>query len=669
MSDGVQVGTLFAVLTLQKDRFEKGIKQSGGLLHGLGKAALAAGAVIAGAVVGFGIAAAKSAEDQERADDRIRRALGKSGDAFIKWASDNAVALRVTDDHLEDLAATAIASFSSMGFSAGKSTGMVQNLMKRAADISATTGKSFDEVFSALLKGTQGATRGLKGLGIVVDTNAIKQEALRLKIWDGKGALDAGTKAAAIYSLEMKNTANQAGAAAEKQGTMAETMKVIPVLLDKVMDAAGRVFLPIVSAILPAVVGAFEGLASAVEGNVGAIGGAVGGLGTLIGGVFSTIRGVIGPIADVLLPRVAAAFSSIAETVLPVLRGAFETFTTTILPALQGAFGAIVDDVLPALAGAFQAFIDGVLPIVTGAFAFIADEVMPRVASALDFITTTVIPAIGDAINWLATEILPPIMAAFQAIAENVLPILAAAFDMVVGVVRDNWPTISAIAEAVGGVIKGVVDVISGAIQFVAPLIRWLAETIFPILGKAAGVLLGAIKVAFDAIKTIWDAVLAAGKIVVDGLSAAFTGLVGVFRFVGDTIANVFKGALNFLVGLANAIIGAVNGIQIHIGRIGLDTPAGFIGVGPFDWNGLQIPTLRYLERGGIVTSPTLAMIGERNRREAVIPLDDPRVAGLLGGAGTGRVTNNYLTVQGDLRTPDAPAVLTTLQRMAEVTA
>jgi hypothetical protein len=663
----VQVGELFATLKLEKGRFEQDVKGGGSLWGGLAKVALGAATVISGAILGIGIASAHSAEEQERVDDRIRRLLGKNANAFIEWAGKNAVALRVTDDHLEDLGATAIQAFQTMGIGASKSIGMTQELMKRAADISATTGKSFDEVFSALVKGTQGATKGLKGIGVVVDQNAIKQEALRLGLWKGTGALSASAKAAAVYSLEMKGTASAAGAAADKQGTMAETMKIIPVLMDRVMDAVGRVFLPIVRAVLPAVVGAFEGLANVVEGSVGSIGDSVTGVGSTIGSVFGGIASLIRPLVDGVLPRVQSILSLIGTQVVPVLASAFGTFTSTILPALQRGFSAIADNIIPALAGAFEAFVTGVLPILTEAFQLVATEIMPAVASAMDFLSTTVIPAIGDAINWLATEILPPIMAAFQAIAENVIPILVAALDTVVAVVRDNWPTISSIAQQVGNAIKIAVDVVSAVIQAVAPVIRWLAETIFPILGAAAGFLLKAIDTAFKAIGVIWDAILQAGKATVDGLSAAFNGLVGVFHFIGDAIGAVFRTAMNFLIGIVNAVIGAVNSIQVHIGRIGLDTPAGFVGVGPFDWNGLQLPNLRYLQSGTPFFAGGLAMLGEKGPELAELPAgtrvhNAQDTAAILGRSGGQRVYQ--LTVQGNLEAKDEASVLATLRRL-----
>jgi hypothetical protein len=107
---------------------------------------------------------------------------------------------------------------------------------------------------------------------------------------------------------------------------------------------------------------------------------------------------------------------------------------------------------------------------------------------------------------------------------------------------------------------------------------------------------------------------------VAKGIGDAFSALVGIFRAVGDAISGVFRTAMNALIGIVNGIIRAVNSIQVHIGRIGLDTPAGFIGVGPFDWPGLQLSELRYLQAGVRNFEGGWAMLGERGPELARLP-------------------------------------------------
>jgi len=95
------------------------------------------------------------------------------------------------------------------------------------------------------------------------------------------------------------------------------------------------------------------------------------------------------------------------------------------------------------------------------------------------------------------------------------------------------------------------------------------------------------------------------------------------------------KGAINSVIGSINGFIRAVNSIKVSFpGKklTGLpDIPAFSVGMP-------QIPEIPSLARGGIVTRPTLAMLGESGP-EAVVPLGR--------GRGTGMTIN--LVINGDI--------------------
>jgi hypothetical protein len=82
---------------------------------------------------------------------------------------------------------------------------------------------------------------------------------------------------------------------------------------------------------------------------------------------------------------------------------------------------------------------------------------------------------------------------------------------------------------------------------------------------------------------------------------------------VFDVIGKLVKGYINIWIGLINYVIGALNKIHFKIPDIkGVPDRGKEVGI-----NIAQIP---YLASGGIVSSPTLAMIGEAGP-EAVVPL------------------------------------------------
>ena len=103
------------------------------------------------------------------------------------------------------------------------------------------------------------------------------------------------------------------------------------------------------------------------------------------------------------------------------------------------------------------------------------------------------------------------------------------------------------------------------------------------------------------------------------------------------------------MIDVINGFIGFLNGFQIHIPSIGVgpvQTPA-------FDWWGLNLSKIPHLAAGGIVTNPTLALLGERGP-EAVVP---------LGSGGMGEV-HYHLNVTGQVGQLDEKTLMRMLDRM-----
>jgi hypothetical protein len=84
---------------------------------------------------------------------------------------------------------------------------------------------------------------------------------------------------------------------------------------------------------------------------------------------------------------------------------------------------------------------------------------------------------------------------------------------------------------------------------------------------------------------------------------------------------NIWKSSLNFFIGIINKVIDGLNAVIGAMNKIKVDIPA-WLGGGSFGFNVPLIGKVPMLAKGGIVTAPTLAMVGERGR-EAVLPLED----------------------------------------------
>lgn len=116
---------------------------------------------------------------------------------------------------------------------------------------------------------------------------------------------------------------------------------------------------------------------------------------------------------------------------------------------------------------------------------------------------------------------------------------------------------------------------------------------------------------------------------IMDSIKQVFNGIVnfvvGVFtgnwRRAWQGVQDIFSGIFNGLVSLAkapiNLIINAVNTMIRGLNKIKL--PDWIPGIGGV---GINIPEIPMLAKGGIINSPTLAMVGEAGK-EAVMPLEN----------------------------------------------
>ena len=204
----LKVGELYAALTLSKSAYKAGLAEAeaetkasssrlGKTFGEIGQAAkvglMAAGVgilAVGAAMVGLGVIGAKHAIEEEKAQRLVQAAYRGTAAAVDAWANKNQVAMGVTKEAIELSLSSWGMYAKNIGLNTAQAASSGEALAQRAADIAAATGTSFSDVFTALMKGTEGATRGLKAYGVAIDTNAIKQQAQRMGLYSGTGALD-----------------------------------------------------------------------------------------------------------------------------------------------------------------------------------------------------------------------------------------------------------------------------------------------------------------------------------------------------------------------------------------------------------------------------------------------------------------------------------------------
>lgn len=135
---------------------------------------------------------------------------------------------------------------------------------------------------------------------------------------------------------------------------------------------------------------------------------------------------------------------------------------------------------------------------------------------------------------------------------------------------------------------------------------------------------------AYNAVKNAFSSIGSFFSGVWDTVKSIF---VNAGQMVGSAVGGAFRSAVNAVLGtienVVNGFIGMINGV--------LDTVRGLPGLG---WVGsVGYVSLPRLARGGIVDSPTVAMIGEAGK-EAVVPLENTGFIQTLGRVVSSAVVN-----------------------------
>lgn len=166
----------------------------------------------------------------------------------------------------------------------------------------------------------------------------------------------------------------------------------------------------------------------------------------------------------------------------------------------------------------------------------------------------------------------------------------------------------------------------------ITPFVDWMTKATEGVdwLGTAMKLLLGPIgwvMIAMDHFGISWEDIW-------NGMMSVMGSAAGFIKGIFDTIIGNFKFMANMVIDGVNVMIRALN-------RIRVDVPSWIPGIGGQSF-GFNVPEIPRLAEGGIVTKPTIAMIGEAGP-EAIVPLD--RGGGVPGDI---TITGNTFNVRND---------------------
>ena len=354
-------------------------------------------------------------------------------------------------------------------------------------------------------------------------------------------------------------------------------------------------------------------------------------------GFSDTIGKHISPLIQKILDMVAS-FQEMSQVInaylAPVISFIVEQLTKVLAPTLEyiGEVFRILFNTVADIFGGIADFLKGVFDIITGILTSDMDKIFEgftETGDAIMNILSTILTGLLDLTVAVLKVIWDTIVAIFQGIWDGIVAIFTPLGDWFSERWNDITTALANVAKWFGDMFQKAWDGLTGIFANIG---TWFGERWNDVTTALANVATwfgsiftsayNAVVNAFSSIGSFFSGVWSTVKsIFVNAGQAVGSAVGGAFRSAVNAVLGTIENVVNGFVGMINGVIGMINkipGVSLgSIGYVSLPRPA----------------------RGGIVDSPTVAMIGEAGK-EVVMPLENTGFLQTMGRIVGGAVVN-----------------------------
>lgn len=354
-------------------------------------------------------------------------------------------------------------------------------------------------------------------------------------------------------------------------------------------------------------------------------------------GFSDTIGKHISPFIQKILDMVAS-FQEMSQVitayVAPVIGFIVEELTRIFAPTLEyiGEVFRILFNTVADILGGIADFVKGVYDIITGILTSDMSKIFDgftETGDAIMNILSTILTGLLDLTVAVLKVIWDTIVAIFQAIWDGIVAIFTPIGEWFAERWNDITTVLADVAKWFGDMFQKAWNALTNVFSSIG---TWFGERwndVTTALANVATWFGNIFKTAFEAVKNAFSTI---GSF----FSGVWTTVKNIFvnagQMVGSAVGGAFKSAVNAVLGtienVVNGFIGMINGV------IGLINKIPGVSLGSVGY--VSLPRLA---RGGIVDSPTVAMIGEAGK-EVVMPLENTGFLQTMGRIVGGAVVN-----------------------------
>ena len=354
-------------------------------------------------------------------------------------------------------------------------------------------------------------------------------------------------------------------------------------------------------------------------------------------GFSDTIGKHISPFVQKILDMVAS-FQEMSQVINayvgPVIGFIVEQLTRVLAPTLEyiGEVFRVLFNTVADILGGIADFLKGVFDIITGILTSDMSKIFDgftETGDAIMNILSTLLTALLDLTVAVLKVIWDTIVAIFQAIWDGIVAIFTPIGEWFSERWNDITTVLADVAKWFGDMFQKAWNALTNIFSSIG---TWFGERwndVTTALANVATWFGNIFKTAFEAVKNAFSTI---GSF----FSGVWTTVKNIFvnagQMVGSAVGGAFKSAVNAVLStienVVNGFIGMINGV------IGLINKIPGVSLGSVGY--VSLPRLA---RGGIVDSPTVAMIGEAGK-EVVMPLENTGFLQTMGRIVGGAVVN-----------------------------
>lgn len=337
----------------------------------------------------------------------------------------------------------------------------------------------------------------------------------------------------------------------------------------------------------------------------------IAGVATIYSGLSETVRTVFGDIWDAAFPIIEKFVTDGLPRISEFVTGAQEIFGELFATVKQ-----IFDDI-------WQDVIDPVMQLISK----IVQDALDILFDWWDKWGKKIVDNIRETLN--------RIKELWDSLWEKLLkPIITKMLDTMKKLWDDHLKDLlKEIGNFIGKLVTAAQDIFN---KFIMPIVNWLVKTLGPVVAEVFDGVITIIGGALGAIVDVAKGIIKALGGIVDFIAGVFTGdwkkawngIKDFFGGIWDGIVALFKGAIN-------VIIDAMNWLIRQLNKVRIDMPGWVEDLTGWKGFGINIPEIPRLAKGGLVTAPTLAMVGDNPHAsvdpEVVAPLS--KLQEMLGGS------------------------------------